>query len=115
MGILIPPIHAAFAVSSLYSRFPEWMSLSIVISEQVRILAIVEAPCHFVKIGGEMFRRNPMPRSHNPALQERERRFNRVGMNVAIYVDLYLVQYRLVLAGNYEIRDQGVTASSKMH
>jgi len=31
-----------------------------------RILAVVEPPCHFVKIGRQMLRRDPMPSSYNP-------------------------------------------------
>jgi hypothetical protein len=31
------------------------------VPKQERILAIVEAPCHFVKVGRKMLRRDPMP------------------------------------------------------
>ena len=69
------------------------------IPKQERVLSIVETPRHFVKVGWKMLRRDPMPRSHNPALQERECRFDRVGMNVAVNVDLGAVWNRLMLAG----------------
>jgi len=44
------------------------------VTEQKRILAVVEPPSHFVKVGREVLGADPVPRSHNPALQERERR-----------------------------------------
>ncbi len=36
------------------------------VTKQERVLAVVEPPRHFVKVGRQMLRRDPMPRSHNP-------------------------------------------------
>jgi hypothetical protein len=42
------------------------------VPKQVWILAVVEAPRHFVKVGRQMFCRHTMPCSHNPALRSCE-------------------------------------------
>lgn len=68
------------------------------VTEQKRVLAIVEAPSHFVEVRGEMLRAHTMPRSHDAALQERESGFDGVGMNVPINVVTAAMLNRLVLA-----------------
>ncbi len=45
-----------FGMNELQHRVPE----------QERILTVVEPPRHFVKVGWQMLRRDPMPSSHNP-------------------------------------------------
>jgi hypothetical protein len=67
------------------------------IAEQKRILSVVESPRHFVKVGHQMLRRDPMPRSHNPALKQREGRFNGIRVNVAANVPALPVLDCLVL------------------
>ena len=42
------------------------------IHEQIGPFAAVKAKTHFFKVGREMLGANPMPSSHNAALQERE-------------------------------------------
>lgn len=66
------------------------------IAEKVRISTVVEPKAHFVAVGLEMLRADFMPRSENAALQEREGRFNGVGVNVAANVDAELVHDSLV-------------------
>ncbi len=39
------------------------------VAKQIWILAVVEAPRHFVKIGREMLCRDAMPSSHDAALE----------------------------------------------
>jgi len=60
------------------------------------ILATVETERHFVKVGGQMLCRNLVPRSHDSALQERERRFDRVRVSIANRVFLFGVANCLV-------------------
>ncbi len=46
------------------------------VDEQIGILPTVETEGHFVQIGLQMLGADLVPRSHNPALQKRERRFH---------------------------------------
>jgi len=57
------------------------------IHEQVGVLAAIESECHLVQISRKMLRADFVPRSNDSALQQRECRFDRVGMNVPINVD----------------------------
>jgi len=66
------------------------------INEQIGILAPIEPKGHFVAVGLEMLRADSMPRSHDAALQERERGFNRVRVDVPVDVNLELVPDGLV-------------------
>jgi hypothetical protein len=43
------------------------------IQKQVSVLPAIEAECHFVQVGREMFGTNLVPRSNNSALQQREK------------------------------------------
>lgn len=70
------------------------------IQKQIGILPAIEAEAHFVEIGRQMLCGNPMPCADDAALQERESRFNRVRVNVAINVDLGFVLNRFVLRGH---------------
>src|SRR5712692_7319371 len=68
------------------------------IPKQERVLPVIESPRHFIKVGCQMLCRYTMPRSHDPALQKRERGFNRVRVNVAFHIDAAPMLDRLVLA-----------------
>ncbi len=72
------------------------------IAEEIRILSIVEAPCHLLQVGWKMFNRNLMPRSYNAALKEAEGRLNRVGRDAhslfVAYVFISVMVDGLVLA-----------------
>lgn len=57
------------------------------IAKQVRAFAVVKPEAHFVKVGSQMLCANTWPRSNDPALEQRKRRLNRVGVNVAVNVD----------------------------
>jgi hypothetical protein len=77
------------------SRGSNHMTQSI--QEQIGTLPPIEAEGHLVQIGGEMLGRDAMPRSQDAALQQGERRFDGVGMDVSVYVNLSLVLNRLML------------------
>jgi hypothetical protein len=66
------------------------------VQKQVGILPAVESEGHFLAIGLEMLGTHAMPRANNPALEQRECRFNAVGVNVAFRIDAELVADRLV-------------------
>src|SRR5882724_11295287 len=57
------------------------------ILEKHVVLPAVKAEGHFVQIGGEMLDADVMPRSDDAALEQRERAFHGVGVNVARDVD----------------------------
>ena len=57
------------------------------IEEQIGAIAAVEPKFHLFQVGREMLGRDAMPRPGNSALEERESRFDCVGMNVAHDVD----------------------------
>lgn len=69
------------------------------IQEQVGILSAIESECHLIQIGREMLCADLVPCSHDAALQEREGRFDCVGMNVALNIDAVLVPDGLVFFG----------------
>ena len=56
------------------------------IAKKERVLAVVKPPRHFVKVGCQMLRRNPMPCSHDAAFQERECGLYGVRVDVAVHV-----------------------------
>jgi hypothetical protein len=58
------------------------------VAEEVRLLTIVKTEAHFVKVGLQMLCANPMPRSDNSPLQERECRFHRVRIDVCFNPDV---------------------------
>lgn len=53
------------------------------IQEQIGTLAAVKAECHFIEIGGQMLCANVMPRSEDSTLEQGERAFDGISMNVA--------------------------------
>lgn len=73
------------------------------IAKQIRILAVIEAPCHFVKVGREMLGGDAMPSPHDAALEKRERRLNRIRVNVAPRIFFCAMVDSLVLI----LRDAG--------
>lgn len=68
------------------------------VQEQVTILSAIEPEAHFFKVGREMLCANMMPRSANAPLEQRERVFDSVCMNVSHYIDFLAVIDRLVFA-----------------
>lgn len=56
------------------------------INEQVAVVAAVESETHFFEVGGKMLCANAMPRTHDAALQERERGFNGIGVDITVNV-----------------------------
>ena len=52
------------------------------VNKQIGTITAVEAEAHFVQIGLQMLRTEAVPRSDDAALEQRERRFNRVRVNV---------------------------------
>ena len=66
------------------------------INEQIIVFAPIEAERHLFAVGLEMLRANLVPRSHDTALEQGERGFDSVGVNIAFDVDVQLVTNRLV-------------------
>lgn len=66
------------------------------IHEQIGLIAPIEAERHFLKVGREMLSADVMPRSANAPLEQRERIFYRVCMNVSDYIGAFAVIDRLV-------------------
>ena len=85
------------------------------VTKQEWVLAIVESPRHFVKVGRQMLCRHTVPRSHNAALQEREGRFHGVRVNVAANVNPFSVLDRLVLAVMHLLPASWRTGRSQVH
>lgn len=73
----------------------------------MRVFAVVKPEAHFVQIGRQVFRADFMPRSNDAALQERERRLDSIGVNLAMRVFAGVVN-RLVLRGLYLIQSEGI-------
>src|SRR5579862_741821 len=69
------------------------------IQEQVRILPAIKTKAHFVQICREMLCGDAMPCSNDAALQEGKCRFDRIGMDVAVNIDLRLMLDRFMLRG----------------
>lgn len=84
------------------------------VAEQIRILAVVEPPRHFVKVGRQMLRRDSVPRSHDSALEQRERRFYGVRVNIAANIFLRLVRHSLVLVSGDSDTLQGEWVGHKL-
>ena len=61
------------------------------IQEQSRGFSAVEAECHLVQVGREMFDADFVPRSHDAALEQGEGGFHGVCMDVTVNVDTRLV------------------------
>ena len=66
------------------------------IQEQRWVFPAVEAESHFVQVGCEMLRANSVPRSEDATLEQRERRFYSVGMNIPLHVHLVLMTDRFM-------------------
>jgi len=68
------------------------------IEEQIGAIPTIESEGHLFEVGCEMVGAKAMPRPHDSALQQREGRFDGVGMNVSDNVDLLAVIDRLMAA-----------------
>src|SRR5947209_3817170 len=78
------------------------------IQEQGRRLAAIKAELHLREIGREVLRADLVPASNYSTLQQRESRFDSIGMNVAININLVTVTNRLMLgafdaSGNHRL------------
>ena len=62
------------------------------VTKRKRILSIVKTPCHFVQVGLQMLCTDPMPCSHDPALEQGKRGFYAICVDVAIHVHTITVQ-----------------------
>lgn len=67
------------------------------VQKQIGILPAIETKLHLRQISGQMFRADFVPAPNYSPLQERERRFDAIGMNVAINVNLVTMANGLVL------------------
>jgi len=67
------------------------------VDEQIGIVPAVKPELHFVQVGLQMLRAEAMPRSHKAALEQRERGFDGVRVDVAVNVNAVLVPNRFVL------------------
>jgi hypothetical protein len=56
------------------------------LKEKTATFATIETECHLVQIGREMLGAEAMPRSNDAALEQGERGFHRVRMNIAVNV-----------------------------
>src|ERR1019366_6964475 len=63
---------------------------------KIRTPTAIETESHFLKLGFQMFRGNPMPRTDNAALQERECGFDPVRGGISVNVNLGGVVHALV-------------------
>src|ERR1035441_5629101 len=66
------------------------------IEKQIGTVTAIKAKAHFVKIGLQVLRADAVPSSNDSALQQRESRFNGVGMNVGSKADIL---FRAVIHG----------------
>lgn len=66
------------------------------VHEKITVLPAIEPERHFVEIGGEMFRADLMPCTDDAALQQREGRLNRVGVDDTAHITPIEVSNRLV-------------------
>lgn len=67
------------------------------IPKQIRVFSVVKAPCHFVQVGLQVFRRDFVPRPNDPALEQREGRFHAIRMEYAVYILLRAVIHDVML------------------
>lgn len=74
-------------------------------------MAIVEPKCHFVEVGRKVFCRDFVPRSHDPAVEQRKRRLNPVSPNVAFHVNALAVIDRFMWDAKDPSRSSGATDS----
>ena len=58
------------------------------VHEEIRAVAAVEAELHLVQIPRQVLGAEPVPRSHDAALEQREGRFHSVSVSIAIDVNL---------------------------
>src|SRR5690242_3472637 len=73
------------------------------VNKQIGAVASIKSELHLFQIGRKMLCGNAMPRSGNTALQERERRFDGVCVNVPHNVDAGAVRDFLVCASAFSL------------
>jgi hypothetical protein len=61
------------------------------IYKEIGVLAAIESKRHFGAVGLQVFRADSMPGTHDAALEKRERRFDRIGIDIALRVDAEFV------------------------
>src|SRR5437899_2490387 len=71
------------------------------VQEQVGIISAIEPEGHLVQVGCKMLCADAVPRSDNPALQEREGVLDCIGMNFALNINLGFVLDSLMLSLRY--------------
>jgi hypothetical protein len=70
------------------------------ITKKIGIFAVVKSEAHFFEVGLEMFCTEFMPATAQPALEQRERRFDGIGMGVPAHIFLDAVLNHLMLFVN---------------
>ena|SRR5271165_4631984 len=75
------------------------------VNEQVGTVPAIEPKLHLRKVSGKMLGTDLVPRSHDAALEQRERRFYGIGVNVSAEPDVLLgaVVNRLVPDITYSV------------
>ena len=73
------------------------------INENISTTPAIEPERHFFEVGGKMFCRDFMPRSHDAALEQAKCALDGIGVDVAIKVLLFPVADGLVVAENASI------------
>ena len=76
------------------------------IYKEIGVLAAIESKRHFGAVGLQVFRADSMPGTHDAALEKRERRFDRIGIDIALRVDAEVAADRF-LAGRIGKLDVG--------
>src|SRR5271165_953329 len=66
------------------------------VHEEIGVLAAIEPELHLCEISRQMLGADSMPRSNNATLEQRERRFYGVRVDVSVNIDLRFVLYGLV-------------------
>lgn len=56
------------------------------VAEQIRVGTIVKPECHFIEVGGEVLRRDFMPRTDDATLEQRERGFDAVRSDIPVHI-----------------------------
>src|ERR1035438_3406582 len=67
------------------------------VEEQIGAVTAVKAERHLIQVGLQVFRAEAMPRSHDAPLEKRERRFDSIGVNVALNINSVFVPDGLML------------------
>lgn len=90
------------------------------VEKQIRIVPAIESELHLFQVGREMLGANSVPRSHDAALEKRERGLNGIGVNIShdVYagtvVDFLVLTYSLSFTHRGFIRG-GVIGEDYFH